>query len=401
MKKPKNMISLFKVFMNDNAGEEVNKILYSGFIGQGKKVEEFEDLLKNYFRNYLVLTTNAATSAEHLALHLLKNPSVNKISSDNSGIRNVTDSHWPGINPGDEVLTTPLTCTATNWPILANGLNIKWVDVDPNTCNMDLDDLARKITPKTKAIMVVHWGGYPLDLDKLKEIQNKASSIIGFKPAIIEDCAHSLGSSYKGKKIGNHGNICTFSFQAIKHLTTGDGGALVVPHKDLYDRGKLLRWYGIDRETNSKDFRCEDDIKEWGYKFHMNDINATIGISNFDKVTGELINRNIENANFYNEKLKGVEGVELMENSKDRQSSYWIYTIKVKNRDRFMDHMRDCNIMVSRVHERNDKHSCVSQYKTILPNLEKLVEEMICIPCGWWVTNEEREYIVDSIKKGW
>jgi dTDP-4-amino-4,6-dideoxygalactose transaminase len=262
MKKPKNMISLFKVFMNDNAGEEVNKILYSGFIGQGKKVEEFEDLLKNYFRNYLVLTTNAATSAEHLALHLLKNPSVNKISSDNSGIRNLTDSHWPGINPGDEVLTTPLTCTATNWPILANGLNIKWVDVDPNTCNMDLDDLARKITPKTKAIMVVHWGGYPLDLDKLKEIQNKASSIIGFKPAIIEDCAHSLGSSYKGKKIGNHGNICTFSFQAIKHLTTGDGGALVVPHKDLYDRGKLLRWYGIDRETNSKDFRCEDDIKD-------------------------------------------------------------------------------------------------------------------------------------------
>jgi len=401
MKNPKNMISLFKVFMNDNAGEEVNKILYSGFIGQGKKVEEFEDLLKNYFRNYLVLTTNAATSAEHLALHLLKNPSVNKISSDNSGIRNLTDSHWPGINPGDEVLTTPLTCTATNWPILANGLNIKWVDVDPNTCNMDLDDLARKITPKTKAIMVVHWGGYPLDLDKLKEIQNKASSIIGFKPAIIEDCAHSLGSSYKGKKIGNHGNICTFSFQAIKHLTTGDGGALVVPHKDLYDRGKLLRWYGIDRETNSKDFRCEDDIKEWGYKFHMNDINATIGISNFDKVTEELINRNIENANFYNEKLKGIEGVELMENSKDRQSSYWIYTIKVKNRDRFMDHMRDCNIMVSRVHERNDKHSCVSQYKTILPNLEKLVEEMICIPCGWWVTNEEREYIVDSIKKGW
>lgn len=401
MKKPKNMISLFKVFMNDNAGEEVNKILYSGFIGQGKKVEEFEDLLKNYFRNYLVLTSNAATSAEHLALHLLKNPSVNKISSDNSGIRNVTDSHWPGINPGDEVLTTPLTCTATNWPILANGLNIKWVDVDPNTCNMDLDDLARKITPKTKAIMVVHWGGYPLDLDKLKEIQNKASSIIGFKPAIIEDCAHSLGSSYKGKKIGNHGNICTFSFQAIKHLTTGDGGALVVPHKDLYDRGKLLRWYGIDRETNSKDFRCEDDIKEWGYKFHMNDINATIGISNFDKVTEELINRNIENANFYNEKLKGIDGVELMENSKDRQSSYWIYTIKVKNRDRFMDYMRDCNIMVSRVHERNDKHSCVSQYKTILPNLEKLVEEMICIPCGWWVTNEEREYIVDSIKKGW
>jgi dTDP-4-amino-4,6-dideoxygalactose transaminase len=398
MKKPKEIIPLFKVFVDENVGEEVSKVLYSGFIGQGQKVEEFETLLKNYFRNYLVLTVNAATSAEHLALHLLKNPAVSQHTID--GIAS-TSSHWPGINPGDEILTTPLTCTATNWPILANGFKIKWVDVDPNTCNMDLDDLARKITPKTKAIMVVHWGGYPVDLDKLSDIQEKAEKIIGFKPAIIEDCAHAFGSTYKGKKIGNHGNICTFSFQAIKHLTTGDGGSLVVPHKDLYDRGKLLRWYGIDRETNSKDFRCEDDIKEWGFKFHMNDINATIGINNFRKVTEKLLERNVENANFYNENLKGVEGVELMENKSDRQSTYWIYTIKVKNRDRFMDHMRDCNIMVSRVHERNDKHTCVSEYKTLLPNLEKLVDEMICIPCGWWVTPEEREYIVQCIKKGW
>ena len=398
MKKPKEIIPLFKVFVDDKVGEEVNKILYSGFIGQGAKVEEFETLLKNYFRNYLVLTTNAATSAEHLALHLLKNP-----VSSNSVIDGVASysSYWPGINPGDEILTTPLTCTATNWPILANGFKIKWVDVDPNTCNMDLDDLARKITPKTKAIMVVHWGGYPVDLDRLSNIQYQASKIIGFKPAIIEDCAHAFGSTYKGKKIGNHGNICTFSFQAIKHLTTGDGGALVVPHKDLYDRGKLMRWYGIDRETNSKDFRCEDDIKEWGFKFHMNDINATIGINNFHTVTEKLLEKNIENANFYNENLKDVDGVELMECKDDRQSTYWIYTIKVKNRDRFMDHMRDCNIMVSRVHERNDKHSCVSEYKTLLPNLEKLVDEMICIPCGWWVTPEQREYIVECIKRGW
>ncbi len=398
MKKPKEIIPLFKVFVDDKVGEEVNKILYSGFIGQGAKVEEFETLLKNYFRNYLVLTTNAATSAEHLALHLLKNP-----VSSNSVIDGVASysSYWPGINPGDEILTTPLTCTATNWPILANGFKIKWVDADPNTCNMDLDDLARKITPKTKAIMVVHWGGYPVDLDRLSNIQYQASKIIGFKPAIIEDCAHAFGSTYKGKKIGNHGNICTFSFQAIKHLTTGDGGALVVPHKDLYDRGKLMRWYGIDRETNSKDFRCEDDIKEWGFKFHMNDINATIGINNFHTVTEKLLEKNIENANFYNENLKDVDGVELMECKDDRQSTYWIYTIKVKNRDRFMDHMRDCNIMVSRVHERNDKHSCVSEYKTLLPNLEKLVDEMICIPCGWWVTPEQREYIVECIKRGW
>ena len=355
-------------------------------------------MLKKYFRNYLITTTNSATSAEHLALHLLKKHSNNTVSEE--GIFQYT-SNWPGINPGDEILTTPLTCTATNWPILANGFKIKWVDVDPNTCNMDLDDLARKITNKTKAILVVHWGGYPVDLNRIKQIQEEAHRNFGFKPVVIEDCAHAFGSTYEGKRIGNHGNICTFSFQAIKHLTTGDGGALLVPHKDLYDRSKLLRWYGIDRETNSKDFRCEDDIKEWGFKFHMNDINATIGINNFKTVTEKLIKRNIENANFYNSELANTEGVTLMENKDDRQSSYWIYTIKVKNRDAFMDHMRECNIMVSRVHERNDKHTCVKEYKTILPNLEKLVNEMICIPCGWWVSDEEREYIVKCIKKGW
>jgi dTDP-4-amino-4,6-dideoxy-D-glucose/dTDP-4-amino-2,4-dideoxy-beta-L-xylose transaminase len=155
-----------------------------------------------------------------------------------------------GLEDGDEVLTTPLTCTATNWPILANNFNIKWVDIDPETLNMDLDDLARKITPKTKAIFVVHWGGYPLDLDRLEEIQNHANRLYGFKPAIIEDCAHAMGSKYKGKLIGTHGNICTFSLQAIKHITSGDGGLLFVPHDELYKRGKLLRWYGIDRDGN-------------------------------------------------------------------------------------------------------------------------------------------------------
>ena len=383
--KPKNIIPLFKVFMSEDVLKPLNEVLMSGFIGQGQKVEEYEQTLINYFRNYLLVTTNAATSATHLSMRLLKNSS----------------GEWPGLNEGDEVLATPLTCTATNWPILANNLKIKWVDVDPATCNMDLDDLARKITPKTKVILPVHWGGYPNDLDKIKKIQEIAKYNVGFKPTVVEDCAHSFGSEYKSKKLGNHGNICFFSTQAIKHFTTADGGILILPHKELYDRAKLLRWYGIDRETNSKDFRCEDDIAEWGYKFHMNDINATIGLNNFPHIEEKVISRHIENAKYYNEQLKDVSGVELMENKSDRKSSYWIYTLKVDDRDKFMDHMRDCNIMVSRVHERNDKHSCVKEFKTHLPNLDILADKMICIPNGWWVTDEQREYIVECIKKGW
>ena len=397
MKVKESIIPLFKVFMANETSEEVSKVLMSGFIGQGPKVEDFESLLKGYFNNSNVVTTNAATSAEHIALHMLKRPEKNV-----KGYHGVAfvENQWDGIGPEDEVLTTPLTCTATNWPILANGMKLKWVDVDPNTCNMDLDDLERKISPTTKVIMVVHWGGYPVDLDRLKEIQEKAYQLYGFRPAVIEDCAHAFGSTYKGSKIGNHGNICTFSFQAIKHLTTGDGGCAIFPYENQVKRAKLLRWYGIDREDNRKDFRCESDISEYGFKFHMNDINATIGINNLPGVKLN-INTTIDNANFYNQELIDVPGVTLLENKSDRQSSYWIYTMKVERQQDFMNKMKECSIMVSRVHERNDIHSCMSEFKTDLPNLDKLVKEMICIPVGWWVTPEDRQYIVDCIKDGW
>jgi dTDP-4-amino-4,6-dideoxygalactose transaminase len=225
------MIPLFKVFMCEEAAQEAYNVLLSGYIGQGERVNQFEAVLSEYIGSK-ALTVNSGTSALHLALHLAK--------GDDSSI---------------EVLTSPLTCTATNWPILANGLDLKWVDIDPATMNMDMDDLRSKITEKTKIIMVVHWGGYPVDLDELETIKDETEEKYGFRPIVIEDCAHAFGGFYGGKKIGSHGNFCAFSFQAIKHLTSVDGGMLITP-PEYYDRAKLLRWYGIDRETNSKDFRC-------------------------------------------------------------------------------------------------------------------------------------------------
>ena len=162
----KREVPLFKVFMSDTAADEVGKVLNSGYIGQGPKVDEFEEILKSHFNHDYVTTLNAGTSALHLALHLLKKPSKNN-KTVIPGIAGY-ESNWPGLKDGDEVLATPMTCTASNWPILANNLNIKWVDINPETLNIDLDDLARKITPKTKVIMLVHWGGYPNDLDKIK-----------------------------------------------------------------------------------------------------------------------------------------------------------------------------------------------------------------------------------------
>jgi dTDP-4-amino-4,6-dideoxygalactose transaminase len=379
-----NPIQLFKVHMAPTAADEVAKVLNSGYIGQGPKVEEFENYLKEYFNHDYIQTINSGTSALHLALHLLKKP----------------NGKWPGIEEGDEVLATAMTCTASNFPILANGLKIKWVDIDPTTLNMDLDDLARKITPKTKAIILVHWGGYPNDLNKIKQIQSQAEELYGFKPAVIEDGAHSFGSKYMGKPIGTHGNLTMYSLQAIKHITSIDGGLLLSPHQELHRRGKLIRWYGIDREGNRKDFRCEADIEEWGFKFHMNDVCATVGIENL-KHANELIQKHKDNATYYDKHLQNIPGVTLLKREPGFESAFWIYSMLVENRDGFYKHMKDCGIVVSQVHERNDKHTSVKEFRTPLPVLDRTIGKIVSIPVGWWITPEEREYIVDCIKKGW
>jgi len=382
--KTNKQIDLFKVHMAPTAAEEVAKVLNSGYIGQGPKVDEFENQLKNYFNHDFVQTINSGTSALHMAIHLLKKPNYN----------------WPGMQEGDEILATALTCTASNFPILANGLKIKWVDIDPTTLNMDLDDLARKITPKTKAIILVHWGGYPSDLNKVKQIQTQAEELYGFKPAVIEDGAHSFGSKYMDKHIGTHGNLTMYSLQAIKHITAIDGGLLLSPHQELHRRGKLIRWYGIDRDSNRKDFRCEADIEEWGFKFHMNDVCATVGIENL-KHADELIKSHQSNAVYYDKHLKNVDGVTLLTRHEGHESAFWIYSMLVDDRNGFYKWMKECKIVVSQVHERNDKHSCVKEFKSILPTLDKTIGKIVSIPVGWWITKEEREYIVDCIKKGW
>jgi len=382
--KTNKQIDLFKVHMAPTAAEEVAKVLNSGYIGQGPKVDEFENQLKDFFNHDFVQTVNSGTSALHMAIHLLKKP----------------NSNWPGMQEGDEILATALTCTASNFPILANGLKIKWVDIDPTTLNMDLDDLARKITPKTKAIILVHWGGYPSDLNKVKQIQSQAEELYGFKPAIIEDGAHALGSKYMGKHIGTHGNLTMYSLQAIKHITAIDGGLLLSPHQELHRRGKLIRWYGIDRDSNRKDFRCEADIEEWGFKFHMNDVCATVGIENL-KHADELIKSHQSNAAYYDKHLKNVNGVTLLTRHEGHESAFWIYSMLVDDRDGFYKWMKKCGIVVSQVHERNDKHSCVKEFRSTLPTLDKTIGKIVSIPVGWWVTKEEREYIVDCIKTGW
>lgn len=367
-------IDLFRVFMSKEAPDAVSEVLRSGYIGQGPKVEQFEAELQKLF-NPFVLTVNSCTSALQLAVHMIK----------------------PQYNHQSHIITTPLTCFATASAILMNGVDIKWADVDPNNCNIDLLDVERKMNENTAGVMIVHWGGYPVDLDKLKEIQNKYLSLYNKPLPVIEDCAHCFRSYYKDKLIGTHGNPCCFSLQAIKSLTTGDGGLLITSDQETYHRAKLLRWFGLDRDKGAS-FRCIQDIgPEFGYKMQMNDIAASIGLANLPYME-ETITKNQENAKFYYEQLKGVK---LLERLPDRVSSDWLFTMRVEKREEFIKMMHSKGVDVNPVHARCDKHSCVKNYYGSLPGMDELEKDMICIPVGWWVDEEDRQYIVDCIKSGW
>lgn len=362
-------IPMFKVAMNSELDSDLLKVIHSGWIGQGNGVKDFELKLSKVFNNDKVLTLSAGTHGLSLALRLA------------------------GVGIGDEVISSPLTCTATNMPIMMQGADIVWADVERD---LNIDPVAIKyaITDKTKAIVVIHWGGYPCDMEEIKKVAGDIP--------IIEDCAHAYGSEYQGSPIGSceYSDYAMFSFQAIKHLTSVDGGALCCKNEDDYKRGKLLRWYGIDRESPRTDFRCEEDIIDWGYKFHMNDVCATIGLSNMN-IASENIRKATDNAKYFENELSGIDGIELPQIKKDRKSSYWLFTMLVENRSEFTYMMGSKGIAVSRVHERNDKHTCFSKFKKDLPGLESIINEMICIPVGWWLSKEDREYIVDCIKSGW
>jgi dTDP-4-amino-4,6-dideoxygalactose transaminase len=374
------MIPLFQVPMSDQAPAAAAEVLGSGQIGQGDKVVEFERALAQRIGHPRVATVSSATAGLHLALHL------------------VTGGVTRDDDPDGEVLTTPLTMEATNWTILANKLRIRWVDIDPDTLGVDLDDLARKISRKTRAIMIMHFAGYPIDLDRLSAILDQAESKFGFRPMVIEDAAHAWGATYQGKPLGTQGNVTVFSFQAVKHLTTGDGGLLVLPDEKLHERAELLRWFGVKRTEDR--MRNPPDVAEWGFKFHMTDINATIGLANLEWAD-QVVARHRANAAYYDRELADVPGLSLTQRLPDREASFWIYPIKVDNRDAFMKRMDDAGIMVRNVHKRNDLHTAVRDYQALLPGLESVAPQVVCIPVGWWVTEGQREHIVRTIRQGW
>jgi len=344
----------------------LEETLYSGYIAEGEKVYEFEKQFSDFVENPYSLSLNSGTAALHIALLLA------------------------GVGPGDEVISTVLTAEPTNVAIKLVGAKVVWADVDVNTGLLDPHSVRSKITSRTKAIMLVHYAGMVADLDAFQGISRE------FHIPVIEDAAHALGAIYDGRPIGSISDYTIFSLQAIKHMTTVDGGFLCVKSKEQQDKGRLLRWFGLDKTKA----RLENDIQIPGYKYHMNNVNATIGLVQM-KYVRDVIGKYISNGRYFDVALKDTDGVELLHYYPKAEASYWLYTMKVENRSDFIKMMADNGISASELHLRNDRHSVFNESKAELPVFDKFYEKMVHIPCGWWVNNEDRERISSVIKKGW
>ncbi len=362
------MIPLVKTFIppRDVLMPELESILYSGYIAEGKAVYDFENSFQQFIGNPFCLALHSGTDALHLALLLA------------------------GVNPGDEVISTPMTAEPTNTTIAMVGAKVVWADVDPNTGLLSPESVEAAITERTKAIMLVHYAGMVCDMDKFNQISSK------YNIPIIEDAAHALGSKYKGEYIGSNSPYTIFSLQAIKHMTTIDGGFLALKSQENMDRARIKRWFGLDKNKP----RLENDIKEVGYKYSMNNVNAAIGLVQMRYILS-VLDKYINNGKYYDENLKNIDGLQLVNYYNNTEASYWLYTMKVDRREDFIEMMEANGIAASPLHHRNDTHSLFSESKKELPWFEEFYSKLIHIPCGWWVTENDRLNIVDAIKKGW
>lgn len=362
------MIPLVKPFMppREVLMPALEEILYSGYIATGQAVYDFEDEFKRYIGNPNMISLHSGTDALHLAYILA------------------------GIKPGDEVISTPMTAEPTNTSIAMVGAKVVWGDVDPNNGLLTPESVRSLITEKTKAIVLVHYAGMVCDMDEFYKISQE------FRIPIVEDVAHALGSKYNDKIVGNYSDYAIYSLQAIKHMTTVDGGFLSMKDGSQLERAKRLRWFGLSKDKS----RLENDITEVGYKYAMNNVNATIGLCQM-KYIRDIMAKYIDNGKFYDKVLKDVPGIEMVKYNKNTEPSYWLYTMKVERRNDFCRMMESNSISASQLHHRSDTHSIFKESRRELPGMEEWYGSFVHIPCGWWIDEEVRTKIVETVKKGW
>lgn len=343
----------------------LEEVLYSGMIAEGEHVYRFEHEFGQKFGIRNPLAMSSGTAALHACLTLA------------------------GVGAGDEVISTPMTAEPTNTSILYCGAKVVWADVDPRSGNMDPASVRERITPRTKAILCVHYAGYPTRLAELRQIADENGI------ALIEDCAHALGASYNGTSVGTIGDYGIYSFQAIKHMTTVDGGLLAIADAQKIVPAKKFRWFGMLKGVP----RTEVDIDSIGYKYNMNNVTASIGLLQLRNIAG-ILQRYVNNGKFYDTQLGSIPGLDFARCDEVAEPSYWLYTLLSDDSADLEKALNAAGIAASKLHRPNNLHSIFKSSQTELPGLDSFYKRLLHIPSGWWVTDEDRERIVDVMKRG-
>lgn len=364
------MINVFKPAMGHEEIEAVSSVLRSGWIGLGPRTAEFEKRFAEFCGVRFSVGVNSATSALDLAMKLLH------------------------ISHGDEVIVPTMTFVSTAHVVSYNLATPMFVDVDAQTLNIDLEDVKRKIHSRTKAIIAVHYGGRPVDMDQLNEV---AGSI-----PIVEDCAHATGATYKGKAVGGLGSIGCFSFHAVKNLAMGDGGALTLDSEVMCARAKRLRWLGIDKGTwdrteLDRSYWWQYDVDEIGLKCHMNDIAACIGLVQLKRLP-QLNARRREIVSRYFDGLSGIAEIDLPpEDDPVFRSAWHIFHIKCERRDDLSLFLRDKGISTGVHYTPIHTYRCYGN-RPSLRIAEQLVQRILTLPLYPALSDDEVDYIIKSVR---
>jgi perosamine synthetase len=352
--------------------ERVIAVLKSGWLNEGAVTKEFESELTNRLGLVGPVALNSGTSALHLALLVA------------------------GVEAGDEVVIPAQTFVATGTAVLMCGARPVFCDIDPQTGNMDPAMLQAKISGQTRAIIPVHWGGAPCNLAALGSIAQAAGVVL------IEDAAHALGAHYQGRPIGSISPLTAFSFQSIKHLTTGDGGALCCLDPQTEKHARSLRWFGIDRSVSRPSFlgARDYDLGELGFKYHMNNVAAALGLGNLSQFPHQLSTRRAHAAQ-YRAALEKVAGIRPLLMAEGAEHAYWLFTVAVERRDEFVRAMTARSIPVSVVDLGIDRNSLFAPFRADLPGQRQFDETQVSLPVHPGLRSEDVGAVIDAIRLGW
>ena len=361
---------LFKVFVDvPNAMKEIRHVLTSGFVNEGVQVSNFVDKMRTYFDYENIVPVNSCTSALTLAMKL------------------------SGVGHDTEVIAPSMTCFATLAPIHNLGATPVWADIDSKTGNIDLDSIKDKLTDKTKAIVCVNWAGLPCDLDKLYQF------CFDNDIKLIQDAAHSMGALYKDKHICHFADFTCYSLQAIKHITTGEGGAITTNDTNLFQKIKLFKSHGIIRSKQNKHW--EYDIKTAGLNFRLSDLNCALGLSQLKKIDSFLRERkNI--AKFYEREFKKLNLNITFPLVNKVQSAWHLYIINynfknLKSKNNFFKHLKKNNIIAQFHYIPIYRLSIGKNFKK-LPGCEKYYKNSVSLPIFVGLKKRQQLVIINTIK---